>query len=121
MTDEETIHIDEEDIAREDTSGNKSREWTEEFKVAGKEVVSTIEGLIDDTSIRRIIVKRGDKELVEIPLVVGLAGLGASIVLAPLYAAVGIVAALALDCSILVVRSEKQPESETAEPATAAE
>jgi hypothetical protein len=121
MSDEETIHIDEEDIAGAESAGNKTREWTEEFKVAGKEVISTIEGLIDDTSIRRIVVKRGDKELVEIPLVVGLAGLGAGIVLAPVYAALGIVAALALDCSILVVRSEKQPEAETAEPAVAAE
>jgi hypothetical protein len=121
MTDEETIHIDEEDIAGEETASNKSREWTEEFKVAGQEVMSTIEGLIGDAGIRRIVVKRGDKELVEIPLVIGLAGVGASIVLAPVYAALGIVAALALDCSILVVRSEKQPEAETAEPAVAAE
>ncbi len=120
MTDEETIRIEEEDIAAEEAS-NKSAEWVEEFKVAGKEVISTIEGLIDDTTIRRIIVKRGDKALVEIPLVFGLAGIGAGIVLAPFYAALGIVAALALDCSILVVRSEKQPKPETAEPAVAAE
>lgn len=119
MSDEETIHIDEEDIANGESSGNKSREWTEEFKVAGQEVISTIESLIDDASIRKIVVKRGEKELVEIPLVFGLAGIGASIVLAPVYAALGIVAALALDCSILVVRSEKEPDS--AEPAVAAE
>jgi hypothetical protein len=120
MTDEETIRIDEEDIAAEETAANKTTEWVEEFKVAGQEVIATIEGLINETGVRRIVVKRGDKELIEIPLVFGLAGIGASIVLAPLYAALGIVAALALDCSILVVRSEKQPEPE-AEPAVAAE
>lgn len=125
MSEEETIHIHEEDIAEEAAENNKT-EWTEEFKVAGQEVIATIEDLIHQTSVRRIVVKRGDKELVEIPLVFGLAGIGASIVMAPFYAALGIVAALALDCSILVVRSEKQPEAETAdnvgaEPAVATE
>jgi hypothetical protein len=114
MSEEETIRIEEEDIGGEST-GEAKTEWTEEFKVAGREVIATIEDLIHQTSVRRIIVKRGDKELVEIPLVFGLAGIGASIVMAPVYAALGIVAALALDCSILVVRSEKQPDQETAE------
>jgi hypothetical protein len=120
MTEEENIRIEEEDIAGE-TSGNKSQEWTEEFKVAGQEVIATIEELIHETTIRRIIVKRNDKVLVEIPLVVGLAGIGAGIVMLPVYAALGIVAALALDCSILVVRSEKAPEPEMGEAAVAAE
>lgn len=121
MSDEETIRVEEEDIAGEETAGGKTQEWVEEIKVAGKEVFSTIESLVDEAGIRRIVVKRGEKELVEIPLVFGLAGIGASIVMAPVYAALGIVAALALDCSILVVRAEKQPEAETAEPAMAAE
>lgn len=125
MSEEETIRIEEEDMAGESAGENKT-EWTEEFKVAGREVLATVENLIHESSVRRIVVKRGEKELVEIPLVFGLAGIGASIVMAPIYAALGIVAALALDCSILVVRSEKQPEAETAdgvgsEPAMAAE
>ncbi|MFZ0547433.1 MAG: DUF4342 domain-containing protein [Candidatus Promineifilaceae bacterium] len=121
MTEEEKIHIDEEDIAGEETSGQNGREWTEEFKVAGEEMMATIEELIQEATVRRIIIKRNDKVLVEIPLVFGLAGIGASIVMAPVYAALGIVAALALDCSILVVRSEKEPEGEMGETAVAAE
>jgi hypothetical protein len=121
MTEEETIRVEEEDIAGEGTGAEGGTDWTEEFKVAGQEVIATIEDLIHQTSVRRIIVKRGDKELVEIPLVFGLAGIGASIVMTPVYAALGIVAALALDCSILVVRSEKEPEQEMGEPAVAAE
>jgi Domain of unknown function (DUF4342) len=121
MSEEETIRIEEEDIAGEETSGNKTQEWTEEFKVAGQEVMATIEDLIQQATVRRIIVKRGEKELVEIPLVFGLAGIGAGILMAPVYAAIGIVAALALDCSILVVRSEKEPEQEMGEPVVAAE
>jgi hypothetical protein len=117
---EETIRIEEEDIAGEGTR-SEGKEWTEEFKVAGQEIMATIESLIHQTSVRRIIVKRGDRELVEIPLVFGLAGIGASIVMAPIYAALGIVAALALDCSILVVRSEKEPEPEMGDMAAAAE
>lgn len=123
MTEEETIRIEEDDVAGEDsnTASENKTEWTEEFKVAGQEVLATIENLIQETSVRRIIVKRNDKVLVEIPLVFGLAGIGAGIVMAPIYAALGIVAALALDCSILVVRSEKQPEVETVEMVGAAE
>ena len=120
MSEEETIRIEEEDIANEEAK-EESREWTEEFKVAGEEIVATVEDLIQQATVRRIVVKRGEKVLVEIPLVFGLAGIGASIVMAPVYAALGIVAALALDCSILVVRSEKEPEGEAAEPAVAAE
>lgn len=120
MTEEETIHIEEDDIEEETTAESKT-EWTEEFKVAGEEAIATIEELIHETTVRHIIVKRKDKVLVEIPLVFGLAGIGASIVMAPVYAALGIVGALALDCSILVVRSEKQPEPDMTEPAAAAE
>lgn len=120
MSEEETIRVEEEDIANDDAK-EESREWTEEFKVVGEEVVATIEDLIQQATVRRIVVKRGDKELVEIPLVFGLAGIGAGIIMAPVYAALGIVGALALDCSILVVRSEKEPEPETAEPMVAAE
>lgn len=118
---EETIRIDEDEIPGEEAAKESKTEWTEEFKVAGQEVIATIEDLVHQTSVRRIIVKRGEKELVEIPLVFGLAGIGASIVMAPVYAALGIVAALALDCSILVVRSEKEPEPEVGEMAAAAE
>jgi hypothetical protein len=111
---EENIRIEEEDLAGGEKL-EKSREWTEEFKVAGEEIIATIEDLIHETSVRRIIVKRREKVLVEIPLVFGLAGIASSIVMAPVYAALGFVAALALDCSILVVRSEKQPEPEMEE------
>jgi hypothetical protein len=117
---EETIRIDEEEVAGEGTA-EKGREWTEEFKVAGQEIISTVEDLIQQATVRKIIVKRGDKELVEIPLVFGVAGLSAGIVMAPFYAALALAGALALDCSILVVRSEKKPEAEGVEPAVAAE
>jgi len=76
----------------------------EEFKVAGEDVVKTVKKLIAEGNARKIIIKneKGDT-LVEFPLTVGAIGA----LLLPALAAVGAVAALVANCTIVVERKQK--------------
>lgn len=77
------------------------KEHKEEFKVSGEELLAKVKQLINEGNIRRIIVKDKDgKTLVELPLTVGVVGA----VLAPFFAAIGTITALATECTIEVVR-----------------
>jgi uncharacterized membrane protein len=72
---------------------------TEEFRVDGEELLAKIKQLIHEGNIRRIIIKDKDgKILIEFPLTFGVVGL----VLAPTLAAVGAIAALVTEATIVV-------------------
>lgn len=80
------------------------RTASEEFEVIGSELVEKVKALINEGNIRRIIVK--DQEgriLMEIPLTVGVIGA----ILAPILAALGTIAALALKYTIVVERKQE--------------
>ena len=72
----------------------------EQFKIDGDRLVSEVRRLVAEGNVRRITVKQGDHTIAEFPLTVGVAGA----VLAPWLAAVGAIAALVTDCSIVVER-----------------
>jgi len=77
----------------------------EEFKVNGEELLGKVKQLIREGNIRKITIKDKDgKQLVEFPLTVGVIGAA----LAPVLAAVGAIAALVTECSIVVVREEEK-------------
>ncbi len=77
---------------------------TEEFKVNGEDLLKKVKALIAEGNIRRITIRNKEgKNLVELPLTVGVVGA----VLAPPLAAVGAIAALVTECTILVEREEK--------------
>ena len=72
---------------------------TEEFHVNGEELIAKIKALIHQGNIRRFIIKDKDgKTLIEFPLTIGVVGL----VLAPTLAAVGAIAALVTEATIVV-------------------
>lgn len=71
----------------------------EYFKVSGDELLSKVKEIIKEGNARRIIIKNEkDETILEFPLTVGAIG----IVLAPIFAAVGTLAALATHCTIVV-------------------
>jgi hypothetical protein len=75
---------------------------TEEFRVNGEELLAKIKQLVHEGNIRRIIIKDKDgKILIEFPLTIGVVGL----VLAPTLAAVGAIAALVTEATIVVEKS----------------
>lgn len=75
--------------------------WTEEIKVQGDALLSKVKEIVHQGNVRRIKIKDGEgKTLIEVPLTVGVVG----VLLAPVAAAVGAIAALAADYSIEVER-----------------
>ncbi len=72
----------------------------EEYKVDGDAVVAKIKDLIHQGNIRRIVIKNEqDQTLIEVPLTLGVVG----VILMPVWAAIGAIAALAVKLTIVVV------------------
>jgi len=75
----------------------------ETFRVNGEDLLKRVKEIIAEGNVRRIIIKsKEDKTLVELPLTIGVIGA----VLAPVLAAVGAIAALVTECTIVVEREE---------------
>jgi hypothetical protein len=84
------------------------RVYYEEFKVRGKDLVEKVREFIHQGNVRRIIVRDGKgNTFLEIPLTVATVGA----VAAPLLAAVGTLAALVADFTIVLERAEPQPQT----------
>ncbi len=74
---------------------------TESFEIKGEDLVRKFKELVKEGNVRKIIVKNKEgKVFVEFPLTVGVVG----VVLAPAFAAVGAIAALVTECTIVVER-----------------
>lgn len=73
-----------------------------EFRVRGEGLVAKLRELLHQGNIRRIIIKNDEgKILIEIPLTVGVVGA----LLLPVWAAIGAIAALAADLTIVVEKA----------------
>ena len=73
----------------------------EEFQITGQQLLGSIKDLIHEGNIRRISIRNSKGiTLLEIPLVVGVAGA----VLVPVWAALGALAALLAKCTLVVER-----------------
>lgn len=77
---------------------------TEEHQVRGDNLVSKVKEILHEGNVRRISIRNDDgKELIEIPLTIGVVGT----LLLPAWAAIGAIAALVTNCSIVVEREEE--------------
>jgi hypothetical protein len=75
----------------------------ESFKVSADELMSKIKEIIKEGNARKVIIKNEKEEtIMEFPLTIGAIG----VVLAPLFAAIGAIAALATDCTIVVEKRQ---------------
>ena len=78
-------------------------EKIEEVKVKGEDLLKKVKELIHEGNIRRIIIKNENGDTyIEIPLTLGVVGM----VVAPILAAVGAIAALASNFTIEIVKKE---------------
>jgi hypothetical protein len=82
--------------------------FTESFKVAGEQLVDAVKQLIHEGNVRRVIIKQGDHTVAEFPLSVGVVG----VVLAPVLAAIGALAAVMTECTIEVERVQRDDRKE---------
>lgn len=81
----------------------QEKTWTEEFRLTGGEILNKIKEILHEGNARRIILKdENGKVFMELPLTVGVVGA----LVAPILAAVGAVAALASNLTIVVERIE---------------
>ena len=79
------------------------QEGTEEFHVAGDDLMARIRELLREGNIRRIIIRNNEgKTLIDLPLTVGVVG----VLVAPQLAALGAIAALISHGTIVVERVE---------------
>ena len=77
---------------------------TEEFQVKGDEILQKIKELLREGTIRRIIIKTDEgRTLLDIPLTFGVLG----VLLAPQLAALGALAALVTQATIVVEKTER--------------
>jgi hypothetical protein len=82
---------------------SENKVHSEEFRVNGEELIAKIKQILHEGNIRRIIIKDKDgKTVMEIPLTIGVVG----ILLAPTLAAIGAVAALLTEATVVVERAE---------------
>jgi hypothetical protein len=97
-----------------ETKQNAERTRTEEFELSGDQVVTKIKELIHKGNIRRLSLQTDEgKTLFELPLTLGLAGVTAGILLAPVLTAVGLGAAMVTRLKIKVERVEETTPSES--------
>ena len=77
----------------------------ESFNINGENLLKKVKELINEGNVTRItITDKGGKDIASFPLTIGVVG----ILLAPVLAAIGAIAALVGECSITVERDESQ-------------
>jgi hypothetical protein len=76
----------------------------EEYRVRGEDILSKVKELVHEGNVRRVIIKNEEgRTLVEIPLTIGVVGA----LLVPSLAALGAIAALVTNCTIVVEKVEE--------------
>lgn len=77
------------------------------FTVTGENLLKKVKEIIQEGNVRRItITDKGGKEIMSFPLTIGVVGA----VLAPVFVAVGALAAVVTDCTIAVERHPEEAE-----------
>ena len=78
---------------------------TEEFRVSGERLVAEVKKLAHEGNVRRIIIKNKEGHaLIEIPLTIGIVG----VALLPVWAAVGAIAALITEATVVIEKLEEK-------------
>jgi len=90
-------------MAREPRESEKS--GSDEIVVTGSQLVERIKALAQEGNVRRLIIRKPSGEaLLEIPLTAGVVAGGGLILLAPVLAALGALAALLAEVKVEIVR-----------------
>lgn len=102
----EEVVVEMEEEMDDESDAEEGRTWTEEFEVAGEELISFLQMLYKEVNVRRIMVhSRDGRTLLDIPVAVGLVGFFPPLLM---YTAVALGAAVLTNCTITVERVEKE-------------
>jgi len=95
--------------------GDREKEehtFTEQIEIAASELVKRTKELIEEGNVRRLIIRNQEDEvLLEVPLTAGVAVGGVVTLIAPVLAALGVMATLLTHVKVEIVRI-KQSESD---------
>ena len=98
---------EEQKVTEEPTASEEKKGRVEEFVVSGESVIGKIKELLHEGNVRRVSLQTEDgKALIDVPLTLGMAGAAAAAILAPVWAAIGAIAALVVKLRIVVERVE---------------
>ena len=90
-----------------DGPGKKKRTVIEEILLTGEELIHRVRKLVEKGNVRRIIIKTtSGKVLLELPLTPAVAVGGTFVIVAPLLAVLGTLAALVAEVKVEIVRSD---------------
>jgi hypothetical protein len=99
---------------------NKQNPRTEEFSINGEELLAKLRELVHEGNVRRLIIRGQDgKTLIEVPLAAGGAVAAVAVILAPVWAALGALAALAAKLTVVVERVDDPAKPGDATPSDA--
>jgi hypothetical protein len=85
----------------------------ERISVTGDRLIETIKNVIHEGNVRRLIIRDGDRTVLEVPLTVAAVG----VLAAPVVAAIGAFAALASDYTLEVEREKEEAPAQKKEEA----
>lgn len=85
----------------------------ERIQVTGDRLIETIKKVIHEGNVRRLIIKDGERTVLEVPLTIAAVG----VLAAPIVAAIGAFAALASDYTLEVEREKEDVPAEKKEAA----
>lgn len=73
---------------------------SEKIRVTADKLFETVKQLIHEGNVRRLVIRQGDRTIMEIPLTIAAVG----VLVAPLLAAIGALAAVASDYTLEIER-----------------
>lgn len=86
--------------------------FKETYNISGENLLKKIKDLINDGNVTKItIADKNEREIISFPVTIGIVGL----ILAPIFAAVGALAAIVAECKIIVERKDKDTPTEETE------
>ena len=80
---------------------------TERFTVDGNQLIEKIKQLIKEGNVTRVRILHRGRALIDIPLTVGVPVAAATVLAAPVLAALGAIAALVTKCTIEVEKADE--------------
>jgi hypothetical protein len=102
-----------EEAAGASTQTTAERTWSEEFEVAGTELVDAVKGILAEGNVRRLILRTPDGRVVlEIPLVAGAVVGGVLTFFAPLLAVLAAIATVLAHLHVEIVRVKEPTPKE---------
>ena len=96
-----------------------SRETLEKIRIKGNRLIDRVREVIEEGNARRILVQKDNRTVMEFPLVLGVGGAAAAIMIAPTLAAIGAFASLVSDIQVVIERRESESVEEDREEAVA--